>query len=507
MYDIVICSLPPFPANEILAAPAILKACVEQHGYTAKTIDLSQQLYINFANRSAEKHATLSNALYPFILHKNISERQVIDQFIAESAQKILDFSPSYIGLSVFSSFTHKSTYLLCSKLKELDPTVKIVLGGRGVDVPVTQVKVDLELKKSINDMFTPFYRYLIDNQLADYYIIGDGEEAIVELLEGTLNQTNGSRQVADIYTVPTPNFDDYQLNEYAGSIPSIPITGSKGCVRACEFCDVAKQFGRYRYRTGRDVANEIIELHNKYHISEFFLNDSLVNGSLSAFVEFLEVLSAYNNQHTDQISWNGQYITRPAGQTPIRVYELLKSSGAHDLIIGAESGSNAVLKTINKKTTVEDLFDELALFSKYGINCRLNIISGYWSETWDNFLETVKMFKDLYPYVMDGTVISMAIGFPLVLYDRTPLYDKRAEYGIHLGPTANDAAHSWYSDLNPRLTLKERYYRKLILEKVAIALQYPIGDLTESHDWIVKYLNTNTDKVNEFQKTILPNS
>jgi radical SAM superfamily enzyme YgiQ (UPF0313 family) len=511
-YDIVICSLPPFPINEIVAAPALLKACAESHGYTARTLDLSQHLYVAYANRSLDQFAKLSNIFYPYIKHSLMSadDQNTVDQFIKDSAEQIINLNTNWVGLSVFSSFTHKSTYLLCRQLKLSKPDIKIVVGGRGVAVPVNQVKVDLGLPTASADTITPFYKYLLDERLIDRYIIGDGEDAIIDVIENKDQKLFAKQQTADILSLPVPNFDDYKFDDYVfnGNQRYLPVTGSKGCVRNCEFCDVKKQFGRFRFRSGKDVANELIEVQRRYNVSQFFLNDSLVNGSLKAFTEFLEILAEHNLSNPDRsISWFGQYITRPVGQTPEKIYQLISKSGGQELIIGAESGSNDVLRSINKKNTVEDLYAELELFQAHGIACRLNIISGYWSETWNNFLETVDMFKKLHPYVLSGTVASMAIGFPLVLYPETPLWDKLKEYKIHPGPQANDASHSWYSEKNPRLTLKERYHRKIILEKIAIALKYPIGDLTESHDWIVKYLHTNTKPINEFQQIILSNS
>jgi radical SAM superfamily enzyme YgiQ (UPF0313 family) len=395
---------------------------------------------------------------------------------------------------------------MLCKQLKELAPNIKIILGGRGVDVPIKQMNQDLGLPTKMRDMFTPFCKFLTDINLVDHTIIGDGEEAIVKILQQQTDDSSDERQTNDIFSVPIPNFDDYLFNDYGEGV-LLPVTGSKGCVRNCEFCDVNKQFGKFKYRSGVDVANEMIALSNRYHISNFFLNDSLVNGSLKAFTEFITVLADYNQTTEDKISWTGHYISRPKANSRREIYRLMRDSGATNMVIGVESGSNDVLKSINKKVTIEDVLEELQMFSEYKITCWTNIIPGYWNESWDNFLETVKFLKDIYPYVKDGTVASVAIALPLIIYDRTPLWDRRVEYKIHTGPYANDHAHMWWSELNPRLTLKERYYRKLLLTTICNKLNYPTGDPYETHDHIIKYLKSNTQEINEFYKTLLPDS
>jgi len=507
--DLVLCFLPPYPIDSLPAAPAILKACVEHYGFTVKTLDLNQYLYTDHSNRTVEKFNELSNTLHPYIDYSTADNKHIIDQYISDSVLKIIELNPTYVGLTVFSSYTHKATYLLCAELKRKAPHIKIIVGGRGVDVPAKQFKIDIGLPKNINDVFTLFCNYLSEQGLTDYTIIGDGEDALPNILLENYADT-GQRHDVEIYSVPVPNFDDYIFDDYLFSHNqglALPVTGSKGCVRNCEFCDVRKQYGKFRSRSGVDIANEMITLSQKYNINQFITTDSLINGSISVFTELVTTLANYNKSTDQKIEWGGQYITRPQNQVKPELYQLMKDSGINHLAIGAESGSNQVLKSINKKVKVEDVIAELAMFSKYGIECHLNIIPGYWCETWDNFLETLKFLKDVHPYVLDRTIRGFAIVLPMVIYDRTLLWEKKDEYGIHVGPYANDHAHMWWSELNPRLTLKERYYRRLILERLAFALKYPIADLSDTHDYMVKYLSSNVDKINEFYKTILPNS
>ena len=95
----------------------------------------------------------------------------------------------------------------------------------------------------------------------------------------------------------------------------------------------------------------------------------------------------------------------------PEELYDLMYRSGVDSLTIGAESGSNNVLKKMNKKTTVEALYDELIMFEKYKIRCVLLTFVGHWEETWQDFLEHCRMFIKILPYVRSSTISAIIFG------------------------------------------------------------------------------------------------
>ena len=73
--------------------------------------------------------------------------------------------------------------------------------------------------------------------------------------------------------TYPYSNFDDYNLVTYrigGSGLTQLPVYGSKGCVRACDFCDVAVQFGKFQQKDAQHLADEMVFLAHKYNIYNF---------------------------------------------------------------------------------------------------------------------------------------------------------------------------------------------------------------------------------------------
>jgi radical SAM superfamily enzyme YgiQ (UPF0313 family) len=103
-------------------------------------------------------------------------------------------------------------------------------------------------------------------------------------------------------------------------------------------------------------------------------MSDSLVNGSLDAFSDFVSTLAQHNQRTCEHsIKWVGQYITRPrSNRLDANYYDRLKASGGEGLTIGVESGSDSVRAHMKKHFVTADVDHELEQFDQRGIVCVL---------------------------------------------------------------------------------------------------------------------------------------
>lgn len=455
MIDVLICSVPAGIINRPPAAPALLKACAVQAGFSARTVDFSLLLYQSYCNLDFEYYSQINRQFEPYVEWSN---HDIVQAWLDHCMQIIRSYNPKFLAISVFSTYQHRATVLLSSCVRQQFPHIKIIVGGYGLPEPIRTTLLNFTELSGI-DLMSSFDQYVQRHKLADYVVLGEGESQLVDILNGySMSQTP-----VDLDTVPPGNFDDYKLNHYLWhNEPVLTITGSKGCVRSCTFCNVPTKFGRYRRKTGNLLAQEIIHLSQTYGIHKFEFTDSLVNGSLKDFEQFITTLAQYNQNTSKPITWYGQYICRPQAQVPNRLYQLMKHSGAVNLTIGAESGSNEVLKAMNKKMAVEDIFNELDQFEKHGLQAQLLVMGSFYNETWDRFLETLKFIANCHRYLAAGVISRIAVGLPLMIEPGEYLHINADQLGIVVDPTNYS---NWTVKDDPSNTWTERLQRKIIAQ------------------------------------------
>jgi len=476
--DLVVCSLPVLSIDRVPGAPALLIAAAQSAGYSAIALDLS----INFFNKQCSADVAKFYKLGSiFIPNEDCcpEAQDSLSSWISDSIGLLKFYNPKFIGLSVFSFYQHRATRYLAIAIRKELPDTKIIIGGYGCNISANSLLID-GIKKT--DSIQSFYRFMQSKNLTDYVVLDNALDRLIEILDDNSSKEK-ERSLYSInesivtFDTPIPDYKDYNLNQYLwNNYKSLPVTGSYGCVRACTFCDVPGQFGRFKYRTGKDIANEIIFLHEKHGIKLFEFTDSLVNGSFKAFLEWLEILANYNEDKNEdeKIRWFGQYICRPQKNTPKQIYDLMRRSGVQNLSIGVESGSNEVLASMQKKMTVEDFYDELEQFAKHKIEINVLMLSSFYNETWDRFLESLKLIVYCQKYVILGVISKISVGTPLFINDKMHLGKAADELNIVLD---QHNILNWKIKDDPTFDIVERSRRRLItqvlLDKLKIPLSY----------------------------------
>ena len=443
------------PAGASLVKAAILKA-----GHNCKIFDFNAELDKAFID-DREQLVPIDN----WFLNHNFYSEKVYKQIMSLAEKwidSVFEYEPTDVGISVFSYNSQRATILLSTMIKARDPNLKIFMGGAGLNT---------------DNRFGP---YCLENKIMDCWIRGEGELSVPAYLDGNMTHPglNGipPKQINDIDSLQFPDYSDYELASYTNKkgLVALPITGSRGCVRACTFCDIASMWPKYKFRSGESIANEIKTQVKRYGAKAFRFTDSLINGSMKAFRDMTYQLSEFRMamQPEDRFIWDSHFIVRSKKQMPPEDFKKMAESGAGTMLIGVESGSPTVREHMKKGYTDDDLPYSLSELFKNNIKFRFLMIIGYPTEPLEDFKQTLNFFDRYAEYGRRGLVEEVNLGLTLNLLPNTPLYDNAEKFGL---ATTKDHINDWVCVQNPTLDFKERLKRRITAQHYVEKLGYKV--------------------------------
>lgn len=502
--DLLLINLPRISLVYPPAAPSLLKGVVEKVGFTATVKDYNLNLFSELDD--PDLFNSISNYFTITDLKVDNKTQNIINAFYQKTVEDILKINPKFLGISVFTFECQRATEELLQRLRPVYQG-KVIIGGAGLSTN--------GIASEKNDFGTK----LRNAGLVDFFVRGEGENALVEILKRNsdiivgFNGINNDdyEQIDNLNDIAFPNYDDIIDKPYQWATGKIqlPITTSRGCVRACTFCDIHAFWKKYKYRSGDNVASEMIHHYEKHGVQDFFFTDSLINGSLKSFRELYKTLNQYyqdNNLPDKFFSWGGQFIVRQPSQLKPVDFELAAKSGMNGLAMGVESLSENVRNHMKKGFSNSDLDYTLEQFRKNRINCYFLIIVGYPTETEDDFKEMLEMFVKYQGYAIDGTIFGVNLGGTLSIDSGTPLdidsKNLHLDFASMSGRTELQGL-DWLNKNNPNLTLLERVKRRILLQELLMNLGYTVwnGDhqlirLKESYDRITRNSDNNKDTI-----------
>jgi len=371
------------------------------------------------------------------------------------------------IGIGFLAARFKETIIGLCEIVNRFKKDAWLVLGGHGPSaIP----------------------EYTLKKTKADVVVIGEGEDTIIELLKcklenGELSKIKGiayrdkddvylnerRKLIKDLDLLPFPAWDLFPMEIYTTCIKyyamnendkSISISTSRGCINKCNFC--YRMDKGFRYRSVKNVVEEMLYLSEKYGVTYFMVNDELFTYPRSRIFEF-----------RDELDKNDLKIKFDCGARvdimDVEVTKALKDAGCQLLKFGMESSDQRVLDLMHKNTTVEENISAAELCNKYGIGVGLNFIWNNIGDTEDSLKGNVKLIKKYNTYHEVRTIR------PVTPYPGSELYYYAIEKGFLTGPDDfyNKYKNSDLITVNYTNLPLERCYKLLYEANKELVLDY----------------------------------
>lgn len=171
------------------------------------------------------------------------------------------------------------------------------------------------------------------------------------------------------------------------------------GCDNFCTYCIIPHLRGRSRSRSADSVAKEISALNPaEAIITGINLSDYKGDGGLTGLINSLKDVNSRIRLGSLEVG--------VIDNDFLQSLKALKNFAPH-FHLSLQSGSNAVLKKMNRKYTREEFIEKVALIRQYfplaGITT--DIIAGFPTETEEDFNDTLSLvdavkFSDIHPFI-----------------------------------------------------------------------------------------------------------
>ena len=222
----------------------------------------------------------------------------------------------------------------------------------------------------------------------------------------------------------------DLQVEKYSiGYLhePYLSFYTGRGCPAQCIFCLWPQTIGGHRYRTRspESVAAEMAHARRLFpQVQEFFFDDDTFTANLPRAREIAKKLKPLGLTWSCSSRANVNYET----------LKLLKDCGLRLLMVGYESGNQAILDRIKKGITLEEARQFTRHCHELGIVIHGTFILGLPVETKESIENTIR-------YAMDLDVFSLQVSLAAP-YPGTELYELARQNGWFANKDRADVVH-----------------------------------------------------------------
>jgi anaerobic magnesium-protoporphyrin IX monomethyl ester cyclase len=362
--------------------------------------------------------ASLEKAGYQAAILDNYNLKKPIE----EVKQELKRLEPEIVGITC-GSVTYRRCIETAQAVKEMFPFCTVVVGG-----------------------WQPTYmpESLLEYPEIDYLVMGEGEQAMVQLANGL---TKGKK--SDIVKIPgvayrnngeivktAPTFlqeldqipfparhllpmDIYdRIIPYLDASPVDTMNVIRGCPYHCAYCETKKLWGpTCRAFSPQRVAAEIEHLVQNFGSrGVYFVGDNFTINKKRT----IKLCNLMKEKKLD-IKW---VCDTRVDQISRDLLKEMKSAGCQTIWFGVESGSARILEKLNKKITLEQISHAFKLCKQEGMQLACSFMVGIPGETVEDMEATFKFARKLDP---DWCQFNTYVAVP-----GSKLYDEIMENGLY---------------------------------------------------------------------------
>lgn len=268
----------------------------------------------------------------------------------------------------------------------------------------------------------TYFYQKFLNNGI-DIVIKGIADEIINDVIENInyleklkiipnlvirteegIFITENKVLINDFNKLPMPNRDLLDITKY---MDTRTIITSRGCVGTCKFCATPYYFGKWSGRNVTDVVNEIEMLISKYNTKKIIFLDDNATVNKKRMIEICKEIEKRNIKCLFGALCSIKCYDK-------ELLEYMYKVGFRWIHFGIETGSERLLKLMNKDMDINYIKQVLEETKKIGYRIRTSFILDYPSSTKEDIIKTKELILSLMPHELRLLYLAYRVGTPI---------------------------------------------------------------------------------------------
>ncbi|MDD3815162.1 MAG: radical SAM protein [Desulfocapsaceae bacterium] len=320
-----------------------------------------------------------------------VRKRRSVKKYLTKVIKKI---KPDLVGLSAMA-WQYDTCIKIAHLIKELQPEVKLVIGGYHATLMAEEIAASPESK------------------WIDFMVRGEGEEVCRRLV----NALDGRDSLADIPSLSYKKDDAFIHNPRAENLDlatlKLPIRDkrrltwgyhvmnanvemletSRGCTRSCNFCSMKHMYGRtFRTYPISRVLEDIDDIYYKRNVRSIFITDDNMVLNPSRVMELCDAIIARKYKNLKLIV-QADCITIARREDMVAK---MAAAGFCSVFLGIENGSKKNLEEAGKGDIVAASKIAVENCHKYGMMVIGGLIFGFPDDDVQSIKENYEFFKDI---------------------------------------------------------------------------------------------------------------
>jgi len=302
--------------------------------------------------------------------------------------------------------------------IKSINDKIPVIIGGPFVSTQVRTQEPDVT-------------EYIFKSIGADVYVnSSQGESTLINVLD-TIARSGSFKNIPNIhyksgnkYVINPLVVEDNKLYEntinwdlFADRVSHhVAVRTAISCPYKCSFCGFPQHAGQYQVSDVEPIIQELDLLNKIPSVKSVHFVDDTFNIPKERFKDLLRQMI----KKKYSFKWHSYYRCQFSDDETL---ELMKESGCEGVFLGIESGSDKILKNMDKAATSSQYRKGIEFLKKYNIPTFGCFIIGFPGETYQTVQETVSFIEE--------TGLDFYRTQQWYLEPITPIWNQKEKYGI----------------------------------------------------------------------------